>query len=79
MTLEQDRTLGLRLAAEFLQQLHQGDATRLPADLARQVPYLVWHFRSIRDIADLARSGGRQVFGEPWLLPEKHDSPGNES
>ena len=79
MTLEQDRTRGLRLAAEFLQQLHQGDAARLPADLARQVPYLVRHFPSIRDIADQAQSGGSQGFGEPWLLPEEHDSSGNES
>ena len=74
MTLEQDRTRGLRLAAEFLQQLSRGDAARLPADLARQIPYLLRHYPSASDIANEARSGGRQEFGEPWLLPEDHES-----
>lgn len=74
MTLEQDRTRGLRLAAEFLQQLSLGDAARLPADLARQVPYLLRHYPSVSDISNEARSGGRQGFGEPWLLPEDHES-----
>lgn len=74
MTLEQDRTRGLRLAAEFLQKLHQGDASRLPEDLARQVPYLLRHYPSVSDISNEALSGGRQGFGEPWLLPEDHES-----
>ena len=74
MTLEEDRTRGLRLAAEFLQQLSRGDAARLPADLARQIPYLLRHYPSVSDIANEARSGGRQGFGEPWLLPEDHES-----
>lgn len=79
MTLEPDRTKGLRLAAEFLQQLSRGDAARLPADLARQVPYLLRHYPSVSDIANQARAGGNQDFGEPWLLPENHDSSGCES
>ena len=74
MTLEQDRTRGLRLAAEFLQQLSRGDAARLPADLARQIRHLLRHYPSVSDIANEARSDGRQEFGGPWLLPEDHES-----
>ena len=74
MTLEQDRARGLRLAAEFLQQLNRGDAARLPEDLARQVPYLLRHYPSVSEISNEARSGGRQKFSEPWLLPEDQES-----
>ena len=63
-------TRALRLAAEFLQQLRFGDAKRLPADLARQVPYLLRHFPSTADIAHEARFGGNRSGLEPWLLAE---------
>ena len=63
-------TRALRLAAEFLQQLRFGDAKRLPADLARQVPYLLRHYPSADDIAHQARFGGNRRGLEPWLLAE---------
>lgn len=79
MTLEQDRTRSPRLAAMFLQQLSRGDAARLPADLSRQVLYLLRHYPSVADIAYQAQSGGSQGLGEPWLLPKDHDEFGCES
>jgi len=63
-------TRALRLAAEFLQQLRFGEASRLPPDLARQVPYLLRHFPTSSEIADYARHGA--YLGDPgrWLHPE---------
>ena len=65
-------TRALRLAAEFLQQLRFGDAKRLPADLARQVPYLLRHFPSTADIAHEARFGDQLNSLGSWLLPEDY-------
>ena len=72
-------TRALRLAAEFLQQLRFGDAKRLPADLARQVPYLLRHFPSADDIAHEARFGDQPNSLGSWLLPEDYyDKNGSE-
>jgi hypothetical protein len=68
-------TRALRLAAEFLQQLRSGDARRLPADLARQVPYLLRHFPTASEIEDYAKSSLHPDPFGPWLAPE--DRKGN--
>ena len=65
-------TCALRLAAEFLQQLRFGDAKRLPADLARQVPYLLRHFPSADDIAHEAKFGNQPNSLGSWLLREDY-------
>ena len=67
-------TRALRLAAEFLQQLRNGDASGLPADLARQLPYLLRHFPTASEIARYAQVGDRPTFAGTWLLPEDQES-----
>ena len=63
-------TRALRLAAEFLQQLRFGEASRLPPDLARQVPYLLRHFPTSSEIADYAQHGAYPGDPGRWLHPE---------
>lgn len=72
-------TRSLRLAGEFLQQLRVGDASRLPADLARQVPYLLRHYPSSSEIEHRARLGNLPSALGPWLLPEDQDGAGDTS
>lgn len=75
MTMPCERTRALRWAGEFLEKLRGVD---LPADIKREIPYILRHYPSAFEIASeaklqalIAARSADKLRDQPWITPEK--------